>query len=105
MTRHTWAASNATAATSGSKAKPARLVRPINIGERGGEGERQLQLYASGLVKLPLSLRKQIALVEQKGKFQDVGADFRQKLERYHPWQALIHATQGLIPIATRWPD
>lgn len=69
--------------TMGSKPKPPRLVKPIDIAGREGEGERLLQLYASGLVKLPLSLRNQIAKVEAKGRFQDVGAEFGQKLERY----------------------
>ena len=86
----------------GSKPKPARLVKPIDIGGREGEGERLLQLYASGLVKLPLSLRKQIAMVEKKGRFQDVGADFRQKLERYKPWRALAAANPGLTPYSLR---
>jgi len=86
----------------GSKAKPARLVRPIDIAGRESEGERLLQLYASGLIKLPLSLQKQIALVEQKGKFQDVGADFRQKLKRYRPWQALVSRNPGLTPCSLR---
>ncbi|QBE68369.1 integrase [Synechococcus sp. WH 8101] len=86
----------------GSKAKPARLVKPIDIAGREGEGERLLQLYASGLVKLPKSIRTQIALVEQKGKFQDVGADFRQKLERYKPWQALVARCPGVTPYSLR---
>ena len=86
----------------GAKAKPPRLVMAIDIAGREGEGDRLLQLYASGLVKLPLSLRNQIAKVEEKGKFQDVGADFGQKLERYGPWRALVARNPGLTPYSLR---
>jgi len=86
----------------GAKAKPPRLVMAIDVPGREGEGERLLQLYGSGLVKLPQSLRNQIALVEQKDRFQDVGADFGQKLERYGPWQALVARNPGLTPYSLR---
>jgi integrase len=85
-----------------AKAKPPRPVQPLDIAGREGEGDRMLQLYASGLVKLPQSLRNQIALVEQKGRFQDVGADFGQKLERYGPWRALVARNPGLTPYSLR---
>ncbi|MEY3963067.1 MAG: hypothetical protein RLZZ106_322, partial [Cyanobacteriota bacterium] len=86
----------------GAKAKPPRLVKPIDVAGREGEGDRLLQLYASGQVKLPKSIRNQIALVEQKDKFQDVGAEFAQKLERYGPWQALKARIPGLTPYSLR---
>ena len=90
----------------GAKAKPHRLVKPIDVAGREGEGERLLQLYASGLTKLPKSLpkslRNQIAMVEEKGRFQDVGAEFAQKLERYRPWQSLVARTPGLTPYSLR---
>jgi integrase len=86
----------------GAKPKPSRLVKPIDVAGREGEGERLLQLFASGLVKLPLSLRHQIAAVADKGKFQDVGADFGQKLERYAPWRALVARNPGLTPYSLR---
>ena len=86
----------------GAKAKSARRVQPIDVAGREGEGERLLQLYASGLLKLPKSLRNQIAMVEEKGRFQDVGADFAQKLERYAPWRALVARCPGLTPYSLR---
>jgi integrase len=86
----------------GAKAKQPRLVKAIDVAGREGEGERLLQLYASGLVRLPRSLRNQIAMVEQKGRFQDVGADFGQKLERYGPWRALVARCPGLTPYSLR---
>ena len=85
-----------------AKPKPPRLVKPIDVPGREGEGERLLQLYASGLVKLPKSLRNQIAKVEEKGKFQDVGADFKQKLDRYAPWRALVAKNPDLTPYSLR---
>ena len=86
----------------GAKAKPHRLVMAIDVAGREGEGDRMLQLYASGLVKLPQSLRNQIAMVEEKGRFQDVGAEFAQKLERYRPWRSLKARTPGLTPYSLR---
>ncbi len=53
-------------------------------------------------LKLPKSLRNQIAKVEEKGRFQDVGADFAQKLERYAPWRALVARNPGLTPYSLR---
>ena len=85
-----------------AKAKPHRLVKAIDIAGREGEGERLLQLYGSGLLKLPKSIRTQIALVERKDKFQDVGAEFAQKLERYQPWRALVARNPGLTPYSLR---
>lgn len=89
-------------ASMGAKAKSARLVKAIDVAGREGEGERLLQLYASGRVKLPKSLRNQIAMVQEKGKFQDVGADFGQKLERYGPWRSLVARCPGLTPYSLR---
>jgi len=85
-----------------ARAKQARRVMALDVPGLEGEGQRLLELYASGLVKLPKSLRNQIAMVEEKGKFQDVGADFGQKLERYRPWQALVARIPGLTPYSLR---
>jgi integrase len=85
-----------------TKPKPPRLVKPIDIPGREGEGERLMQLYSSGLVKLPKSLRNQIAMIEDKKKYQDVGADFRQKLERYAPWRALVAKNPDITPYSLR---
>jgi integrase len=86
----------------GGKAKSQRPVKALDIAGREGEGDRLLQLYASGLLKLPKSLRNQIDKVEAKGRFQDVGADFAQKLERYGPWRALVARCPGLTPYSLR---
>ena len=72
------------------------------LGRRNAACERMLQQYASGLVRLPLSIRNQIALVKDKNRFQDVGAEFAQKLERYKPWQALVARNPGLTPYSLR---
>ncbi len=88
--------------TMGAKAQQARPIRALDIAGREGEGERLLQLYASGLVRLPLSIRNQIAMVKDKNRFQDVGAEFAQKLERYKPWQALVAHNPGLTPYSLR---
>jgi integrase len=89
-------------ASMGAKSKQPRLVKVIDVAGREGEGELLLHLYASGLVKLPKSLRNQIAKVEEHNSFQGVGADFAQKLERYGPWRALVARCPGLTPYSLR---
>jgi len=86
----------------GAKAKPPRLVKPLDVPGLDGEGARLLALHESKQLKLPKSIRTQIALVEQKGRFQDVGADFGQKLARYGPWRALVARNPGLTPYSLR---
>ena len=82
--------------------KELRLVIPIDIDGRQGEAQRLLSLYYSGLVKLPASLLKQIDLVEDKKKFQDVGHEFGQLLKRYKPWKALVAANPDITPYSLR---
>ena len=86
----------------GAKVKQPRRVIPLDPPGLEGEGARLLALYESKQLKLPKSLRNQIAKVEEKGKFQDVGADFAQKLERYAPWRALVARNPGLTPYSLR---
>ena len=85
-----------------AKAKPHRLVLAIDVPGLEGEGARLLALFESKQLKLPKSLRNQIGMVEEKGRFQDVGAEFAQKLERYRPWQSLVARTPGLTPYSLR---
>jgi integrase len=86
----------------GSKTKPSRLVIPLDIAGREGEGERLLHAYAEGKLKLPKSIRNQIALVEQKNRYQDVGREFAQLLKRYGPWRALVARMPGVTPYSLR---
>ena len=85
-----------------NKVIPPRRVQPIEIEGRNGEGQRLLMLFQSGAVKLPKALRNQIALVEQKNKFQDVGATFKQQLDRFEGWQNLQKQQPGLSPYSLR---
>jgi integrase len=85
-----------------NKPKSPRLVKPIDLAGREGEGERLLQMYATGQVALPKSIRNQIERVERKERFRDVGAEFRQKLERYKPWQVLVSKNPALTPYSLR---
>jgi integrase len=86
----------------GAKGKSPRRLLPLDIAGREGEGDRLLQLYGSGLVKLPKSIRNQIAAVEVKDRFQDVGREFAQLLRRYGPWRALVARCPGLTPYSLR---
>jgi integrase len=80
------------------KAKTDRLVLPLDIPGREGEGARALQIYASGLVKLP----QRIIDAGQQGKFKVVGDAFRKRLEYFPFWQSLVASTPGLTPYSLR---
>ena len=75
--------------------KPPRLVLPLDLKEMPGEGARILQLYSSGLVKLPRSILN-------ARDFKSCGANFRQYLDRNLYWQSLVAATPGLTPYGLR---
>jgi integrase len=75
--------------------KPPRLVLPLDLKEMPGEGTRVLQLYSSGLVKLPTS-------IFNAKDFKSCGAYFRQYLDRHPFWQSLVAATPGLTPYGLR---
>ena len=81
-----------------NRPKSERLVVPIDIPGRDGEGARFLQLYASGLVKLP----PRILTTIERGEFKPVGEAFRKLLERYPFWQSLVAANPGLTPYSLR---
>ncbi len=85
-----------------AKRVPPRRVMPLDLPGRAGEGDRLIQLFASGLVKLPKSLRNQIAMVTEKNSFQDVGGAFLQLLKRYHYWQALVAQDPRITPYSLR---
>jgi len=81
-----------------SRPKSERLVLPLEIPGREGEGARFLQLYASGLVKLPARILTTI----ERGEFKPVGEAFRKLLERNPFWQSLVAASPGLTPYSLR---
>ena len=78
-----------------NKPKQNRLVLPLDLKELPGEGARVLQLYASGLVKLPTSIRNAT-------DFKACGAAFRQYLDRHPCWQSLVAVTPDLVPYSLR---
>ena len=75
--------------------KPPRLVLPLDLKELPGEGARVLQLFASGLVKLPTSVRN-------AKDFKTCGDYFRQYLDRHPFWQSLVEKNKGLTPYGLR---
>lgn len=82
-----------------NKPKPPRSTRPLDIKGRYGEGDEALRLFATGEVKLPLSVLTQIKqCVNKRGEvitdqgLKCVGDSFRQLLDRDPYWQQL----QGL---------
>lgn len=75
--------------------KPPRLVLPLDLMSMPGEGERVLQLFSSGSVKLPTSILN-------AKDFKSCGHAFRQYLDRHPYWQSLVAARPGLIPYSLR---
>jgi integrase len=81
-----------------SNKKSERLVLPLDIPGRQGEGARALQLYASGLVQLPSPIRTAI----NSGEFKRVGNAFRKLLDARPQWSSLVASTPGLCPYSLR---
>lgn len=77
-------------------AKP-RLALALELPGRD-DGARSLQLYASGLVKLP----RQIATQVSAGDFKKTGGRFARLLNEVPYWQSLKAATPGLTPYSLR---
>ncbi len=77
------------------KPKQNRLALPLDLKGHVGEGEKVLQLFATGAVRLPTSIRNSKDL-------KSSGAYFRQYLERHHYWQFLVQASPGLTPYGLR---
>ena len=82
--------------------KPPREVLGVDIAGREGEAAKVLQLYQSGLVKLPIAVLNQIKMVEQKGHFKNVGTAFSGILKRYKPWISLVKKNKGVSPYSLR---
>ncbi len=81
-----------------ARQKPDRLVLPLDLPGREGEGSRVLSLYASKLVELP----KPILTAVGTGQFKAVGDAFRQLLDRHPFWKGLVKSTPGLTPYSLR---
>ena len=90
------------AATLAQKPKPPRRCLPLDIAGREGEGQRLLALYQSGMVKLPTPILNEIAKVEEKETFQQVGHAFGQLLNRYEPWKNLVRRNPEITPYSLR---
>ena len=85
-----------------------RLIMPLEIEGRNREGQRALDLFESGLVKLPTAVRNQIARVidpkhpNPTDSFQAVGKEVAQQLKRFEHWQNLIAAQPELSVYSLR---
>ncbi len=76
--------------------KADRLAIALDVVGMPNEGAKVLQLFSSGLVKLPISIRN-------AKDFKACGHAFRQYLDRHPHWQSLVEATPGLIPYSLRY--
>ena len=94
---------DATAIEQGTE-KPERLVKALDLNGREGLGKRMAMLWNNGRgqIKLPLAIRNEIAKVEERNTFKEVGAAFRQLLKRYRYWKILVKKTPGLKPYGLR---
>ena len=84
-------------AHSSATPKPPRTVQQLPIKEFQGEGARLVQLFQSGLEKLPKSIRNLDA-----GAFKACGHTFRQYLDRNATWQSLKASNPELTPYSLR---
>ena len=84
-------------AHSSATPKPPRTVQELPLKELQGEGARLVQLFHSGLVKLPKSIRNLEA-----GAFKAGGHTFRQYLDRNATWQSLKASNPELTPYSLR---
>ena len=78
--------------------KGERLVLPLDIPGREGEGAAILDLYASGQAQLPAPIRTAIA----SGEFKRVGNAFRKLLDAIPAWQSILKETPGIVPYSLR---
>ena len=94
---------DATAIEQGTE-KPERLVKALDLNGREGLGKRMVMLWNNGRgqIKLPLAIRNEIAKVEERNTFKEVGAAFRQLLKRYRYWKILVKKTPGLKSYSLR---
>ena len=90
------------AAPLAQKPRPPRLCLPLDIEGRTGEGMKALQLFTSGLVKLPRPVLNEISKVEEKQSFKQVGHAYGQLLRRYTPWQNLVRSNPEITPYSLR---
>jgi len=81
-------------ATAKTPRKP-RLALPLDLVEMPGEGARCVELWRSGLVKLPA------AIVNAKD-FKGAGNAFATCLARHDYWNSLKASTKGLVPYSLR---
>lgn len=82
---------------SSATSKPPRTVQELPLKELQGEGARLVQLFHSGLMKLPKSIRNLEA-----GAFKACGHTFRQYLDRNATWQSLKASNPELTPYSLR---
>lgn len=75
--------------------KPPRLVLPLDLPGLPGEGHLVLSKFASGELELPKGIRN-------ARDFKACGEAFRQYLDRYPPWRAMVASSPGLSPYGLR---
>ena len=81
---------------------PPRRVFALDIKGKEGLGNELVAHYASGLYGLPEAVENQIKMVEEKGRFSDVGNTLSQQLNRTTIWKQLTKKTKGLTPYSLR---
>lgn len=78
--------------------KPDRRVLALDLPGREGEGAKAVSALETGAGLLPQVIRNQATSGSHKG----VGDAFRQLLDRFPPWVALVGEVPGLTPYGLR---
>jgi integrase len=84
----------------------ARKVMAIDCKGNVGLGRKLLQQYASGLIKLPDPILREIKKSKETGSYKYVGHEFSKILRDYQPWQSLVSKYESkdewLVPYSLR---
>ena len=79
---------------SGSE-KEERLALGLDLKCQPGEARRVAQLFRSGRIGLPRTVKNQIDKVAERNSYREVGAAYAQILQRYKLWQVSVKRNPG----------
>ena len=82
--------------------KEERLALGLDLKCQPGEARRVAQLFRSGRIGLPRTVKNQIDKVVERNSYREVGAAYAQILQRYKLWQESVKRNPGLRPYGLR---
>ena len=75
--------------------KQERLALGLDLNCQPGEARRVAQLFRSGRIGLPRTVKNQIDKVAERNSYREVGAAYAQILQRYNLWQESVKRNPG----------